>query len=34
MKIARVEPLMVDRFCLVRVETDGGLVGIGESGGS
>jgi galactonate dehydratase len=32
MKIARVEPLMVDRFCLVRVETDTGIVGIGESG--
>jgi galactonate dehydratase len=32
MKITRVEPLMVDRFCLVRIETDNGLTGIGESG--
>jgi len=32
MKITRVEPLMVDLFCLVRIETDTGLVGIGESG--
>ena len=32
MKITKVEPLMVDRFCLVRIETDTGLVGIGETG--
>jgi galactonate dehydratase len=32
MKITKVEPLMVDRFCLVRIETDTGLTGIGESG--
>ncbi|HEX4260591.1 MAG TPA: galactonate dehydratase [Acetobacteraceae bacterium] len=32
MKITKVEPLMVDRFCLVRIETDQGVTGIGESG--
>jgi galactonate dehydratase len=32
MKIIRVEPLMVDRFCFVRIETDKGITGIGESG--
>jgi galactonate dehydratase len=32
MKITKVQPLLVDRFCLVRIETDTGLVGIGESG--
>ena len=32
MKITKVEPLMVDRFCFVRIETDKGLTGIGESG--
>ena len=32
MKITKVEPLLVDRFCLVRVETDKGITGIGESG--
>jgi galactonate dehydratase len=32
MKITKVEPLMVDRFCFVRIETDKGLVGVGESG--
>jgi galactonate dehydratase len=32
MKITNVEPLLIDRFCLVRIETDTGLVGIGESG--
>ena len=32
MKIIKVEPLMVDRFCFVRIETDGGITGIGESG--
>jgi galactonate dehydratase len=32
MKITHVEPLLVDRFLLVRIQTDTGLVGIGESG--
>jgi galactonate dehydratase len=32
MKITRVQPLLVDRFCLVRIETDAGIAGIGESG--
>ena len=32
MKITKVEPLMLDRFCIVRIETDTGLVGIGETG--
>ncbi len=32
MKIIRVEPLMVDRFCFVRIDTDAGISGIGESG--
>lgn len=32
MKITKVEPLMVDRFCFVRIETDRGITGIGESG--
>ena len=32
MKIVRVEPLMLDRYLLVEVETDNGLVGLGESG--
>jgi galactonate dehydratase len=32
MKITRVQPLMVDRYCFVRVETDNGITGIGESG--
>ena len=32
MKIAKIEPLLVDRFCFVRIETDTGLTGIGESG--
>jgi galactonate dehydratase len=32
MKITKIEPLMVDRFCLVRIETDQGVTGIGESG--
>jgi len=31
-KITKVEPLMVDRFCFVRIETDKGITGIGESG--
>ncbi len=32
MKIARIEPLMLDRFCIVRIETDSGITGIGEAG--
>jgi len=32
MKITKVEPLLVDRFCLVRIETDEGITGIGEAG--
>jgi galactonate dehydratase len=32
MKITKVEPLMVDRFCFVRIQTDNGITGIGESG--
>jgi galactonate dehydratase len=32
MKITKVTPLLVDRFCLVRIETDQGITGIGESG--
>ena len=32
MKITRVEPLLVDRFLYVRIHTDAGIVGIGESG--
>ena len=32
MKITKVEPLLIDRFCLVRIETDAGITGIGESG--
>jgi galactonate dehydratase len=32
MKITRVEPLLVDRFLLVRIHTDAGITGIGESG--
>ena len=32
MKITRVEPLLVDRFLYVRVHTDAGIVGLGESG--
>ena len=32
MKIASVVPVFADRFLFVRVETDGGIVGIGESG--
>jgi len=32
MKITRVEPLFVDRFLFVRVETDEGISGVGESG--
>ena len=32
MKITKVEPLLLDRFCYVRIETDQGITGIGESG--
>jgi galactonate dehydratase len=32
MKITKVEPLLLDRFCFVRIETDEGITGIGESG--
>jgi galactonate dehydratase len=32
MKITKVEPLLIDRFCLVRIETDAGITGIGEAG--
>jgi galactonate dehydratase len=32
MKITRVLPLMLDRFCIVRIETDTGITGIGETG--
>lgn len=32
MKITSVEPLLVDRFLLVRIRTDTGLEGVGESG--
>src|SRR5277367_7064726 len=32
MKITKVTPLLVDRFLLVRIETDQGITGIGESG--
>ena len=32
MKITKVTPLLLDRFCFVRIETDEGLTGLGESG--
>lgn len=32
MKITRVEPLLIDRYLLVRVHTDAGVTGIGEAG--
>ena len=32
MKIKSVTPLMIDQYLLVKIETDNGLVGIGESG--
>ena len=32
MKITSVEPLLVDRFLLVRIRTDSGIEGVGESG--
>jgi galactonate dehydratase len=32
MKITKVEPLLLDRFLYVRIHTDAGIVGLGESG--
>ena len=32
MKITRVEPLLIDRYLFVQIETDSGLTGLGESG--
>ena len=32
MQITKVEPLFLDRYLLVQVHTDNGLVGVGESG--
>ncbi len=32
MKITKVTPLLLDRFCFVRIETDEGVTGLGESG--
>jgi galactonate dehydratase len=32
MKITKVEPLLLDRFLYVRVHTDAGITGLGESG--
>lgn len=32
MKIIKVEPLLIDAFCYVQIETDSGLTGIGEAG--
>ncbi|WP_425502062.1 mandelate racemase/muconate lactonizing enzyme family protein [Prosthecomicrobium pneumaticum] len=32
LKIAKVEPLLIDIFLFVRITTDNGLVGLGESG--
>ena len=32
MKITKVEPLLLDRFLYVRIRTDAGITGIGESG--
>ncbi len=32
MQITRVEPLLINRYLFVRVETDEGMVGLGESG--
>ena len=32
MKISKVEGLLVDRYFFVRITTDEGIVGIGESG--
>ena len=32
MKITKVTPLLIDQYLLVTIETDNGLIGIGESG--
>ncbi|MDA1257534.1 MAG: mandelate racemase/muconate lactonizing enzyme family protein [Chloroflexi bacterium] len=32
MKITRVEPIFLDRYLLVEIETDTGIIGLGESG--
>ncbi len=32
MKITKVEPLLLDRFLFVRISTDAGITGVGESG--
>ena len=32
MKITKVTPLMLDRYLLVKIETDAGISGLGESG--
>ncbi len=32
MKITKVEPLLLDRFLFVRISTDAGITGLGESG--
>ncbi|MBH65424.1 MAG: galactokinase [Chloroflexi bacterium] len=32
MKITNVTPLMLDRYLLVQIETDSGIIGLGESG--
>jgi galactonate dehydratase len=32
MKITRVEPLLIDRYLFVKVHTDAGITGLGESG--
>ena len=32
MKITRVEPIFLDKFLLVEIETDEGIIGLGESG--
>src|SRR4051794_33529870 len=32
MKIERVEPILVDRWLMVRITTDSGITGLGEGG--
>ena len=32
MKITKVEPIFLDRYLLVEIETDAGITGLGESG--
>ena len=32
MKITKITPLMLDRYLLVKVDTDAGIYGLGESG--